>query len=911
MSASPKREAMIPPTSDQAAVETRAHPDAPLRHQGPEITAGTRLGAYEVIRLLGRGGMGSVFLARDPRLGRRVAIKLMKAAQPELAERLLMEARATARCHHENIVVIYEVGEFEGHPFLVLEYLEGMTLAERLRSTITPQRITEIACSTARALAHAHETGIVHRDLKPANIFITRTGAVKVLDFGLAKAAADARRTSKPDGGKHESIAPLDVSITQDGHTVGTLLYMAPEQLRGEEVGVRADVWSLGVVIYEALTGRHLIDSATPIRLAALANGDLPLPDFAAQLPADLAAVVSRCCVVDRKERVSAGETATALEAALSASARAAMKEGACPYPGLTTFGEAHAQLFFGRLSDTRRVLARLEDNSLVVLTGASGVGKSSLIYAGLVPSLHASDEWTVIRTRPGRRPLANLAAAGGSDLAEVLRTEPGALGSELRQRALDEDTNVLLIVDQLEELYTLCTDADERRAFTAAIRAVADDVASPVRVVASMRSDFVDRVSDDPAFLTQVNEGLLLVGPLQRNELSAALTEPAALAGYRFEGSFVDEMVDALLDTPGALPLMQFVAVRLWEHRDRSRQLITEASYRAMGGIEGALAAHADAVFAELPREVVDEAPAILLRLVTSEGTRDVAPLDALLDQAKSAAQAQVLIDALVRARLLVAQSDASGTTIEIAHEALISRWPRLSQWIEDDRENLRVLRSVRDAARQWEAAGRPAGLLWNAEPLAEAKRWRERQSRPLAKLEEAFLQEAIAQESSARRTQRRWVIGVMALLAALAIGALVAMFLVSGAERETRRQAERARDQAERALSAEHRATRQATRAEQAFEERRRAEQRAESSEQQVAERDEDLAATNMRLQAALSEQERATDLARRAQQQAEREASRAQDAEQQLRGVLREREDRLSDLERRLSKISTELR
>ncbi|HET9931608.1 MAG TPA: serine/threonine-protein kinase, partial [Polyangiaceae bacterium] len=148
-----------------------------------------RIGQYEIIRELGRGGMGVVYLARDERLGRKVAIKVLQVHEPELTRRFVSEARTTALCSHENIVVIHDVGEFEGSPFMVLEYLEGQTLAALLKKSgpLAPSRAVELVAFVVRALVTAHQQGIVHRDLKPENIFITDSGTVKVLDFGIAK----------------------------------------------------------------------------------------------------------------------------------------------------------------------------------------------------------------------------------------------------------------------------------------------------------------------------------------------------------------------------------------------------------------------------------------------------------------------------------------------------------------------------------------------------------------------------------------------------------------------------------------------------------------------------------------------------------------------------------------------------
>src|SRR5690606_2463496 len=231
-----------------------------------------RVGQYEIIRELGRGGMGVVYLARDSRLGRRVAVKVLQSDNRELTDRFIVEAQATAQCNHENIVVIYEVGEHEGAPFMVLEYLQGQTLAELLEKSGTIQfsRAVDIIVSVLRALARAHARGIVHRDLKPENIFLTDSGTVKVLDFGIAKVL----REEAHDPGS--TIRGANIHSTG---MAGTLAYMSPEQwLLGGAVDHRADVWAVGMILFEMLTGSHpLLDELDSLR-ERVTRPELPMP---------------------------------------------------------------------------------------------------------------------------------------------------------------------------------------------------------------------------------------------------------------------------------------------------------------------------------------------------------------------------------------------------------------------------------------------------------------------------------------------------------------------------------------------------------------------------------------------------------------------------------------------------------
>src|SRR3954466_10127104 len=199
--------------------------------------SGARIGQYEIIRELGRRGMGAVYAARDTKLGRKVAIKFLNSHnQPELTGRLILEARATARSSHENIIVIHEVGEHDGNPFMVLEYLQGVPLTQLLQDgrRLPPAQAVELIVPVVRALTAAHAHNIVHRDLKPDNIFVTDSGTIKVLDFGTAKLAQgddeDNAALLRAVAASPSQAAPADRELTRRGHLMGTVPYMSPEQ---------------------------------------------------------------------------------------------------------------------------------------------------------------------------------------------------------------------------------------------------------------------------------------------------------------------------------------------------------------------------------------------------------------------------------------------------------------------------------------------------------------------------------------------------------------------------------------------------------------------------------------------------------------------------------------------------------
>jgi hypothetical protein len=926
--------------------------------------AGDRIGQYEIIRELGRGGMGAVYIARDTRLGRRVAIKLMLLTdRRDLTARFILEAQATARCQHEHIVVIHDVGEHHGHPYIVLEYLQGEPITRFFGAPMPAGRAVELIVPVVRALAFAHGQGIAHRDLKPDNIFLTDTGIIKVLDFGLAKlvqaAAPDAAALMREELSRLAAGAPagqgslVSPGLTQRGTILGTIPYMSPEQWgSGELTDHRTDLWAVGVMLFEMVTGRHPLAELQGWTLGmSVSTLDEPMPPVRAVSPAvpdELATVIDRCLIKPTAERMpTARALLDALEPLLPQRAARSLRADQSPYAGLGAFQEADADRFFGRTRDIAAATARLRDQPLLAVVGASGVGKSSFVRAGVVPALKQSGEpWTSLVIRPGRQPLDALAhmvapmlgtslgdegdRAGSTVVADIgehrmvrsrLFAEPGYLGTVLRSRARHAGHQILLFVDQFEELYTLCADERERLAFTACLASVADDATAPLRVVIAMRSDFLDRVAEDQGFLSQISAGLFVLRPPGRDGLREALVQPAELAGYRFENTaMVEHMLDHLECTHGPLPLLQFAAARLWELRDRQRRMLTEAAYGALGGITGALASHADAVMAQLPGGALALAKAVLLRLVTPERTRAMVTMDELSEmttQPAERAELAQLVDRLVHARLLVVQTGEGasatpgatpGATIELVHESLIETWPVLMRWLDESHGDSVFLTELRQAARQWEARGRRGGLLWRGEAVEEARLWMRHYRGALTPLQQEFLQAAFNLEARFAR-RRRWLLaGVIVVLLALVAAAGVALLLIRDAQKEAVAQAAEAERQLARARTAEAQVREQLARVQaeerarrQAEERERKAREAAEAAGVQIEQSNEELARTNTELVDALA---RATEARQRADanaaaaEQARAEALRASERLQLLLERERERVRRLEN-------------
>src|SRR5690348_15521739 len=279
------------------------------------LTSGTKLGPYEIQAAIGAGGMGEVYRARDTRLGRDVALKLLPesfAREGDRLHRFEQEARAVAALSHPNILAVFDVGQQNGSPYLVSELLEGETLRAVLDAGALSQRkAIEYGVQIAQGLATAHEKGIVHRDLKPENVFVTKDARIKILDFGLAKVAQKASAATS-DG------ATMTSSHTAMGVVMGTASYMAPEQVRGEQVDARTDIFAFGAVLYEMVSGKRAFrrDTAAETMTAVLKEDPPELTDTGHPVPPILDRIVRRCLEKNPEQRF---QSAKDLSFALSA----------------------------------------------------------------------------------------------------------------------------------------------------------------------------------------------------------------------------------------------------------------------------------------------------------------------------------------------------------------------------------------------------------------------------------------------------------------------------------------------------------------------------------------------------------------------------------------------------------------
>ncbi|SEH01166.1 WD40 repeat [Nonomuraea solani] len=440
-------------------------------------------------------------------------------------------------------------------------------------------------------------------------------------------------------------------------------------------------------------------------------------------------------------------------------------EEEAAPYLGLRTFQPQDARLFAGRERLVAALRERLLADSFLVVVGPSGSGKSSLLRAGLLPALR--DDWPVALFTPGERPLralaGRLAEAAGSSAKAVLE----AVLDDPRNVAVQVGSRLLIVVDQFEEIFTLCPSEAERRAFIAALVAAAAEPSC--RVVVGVRADFYARCAGYPELVPALQDGQLLVGPMDDDDLREVVKEPARRMDVHVSAELVELVVDEARGQAGALSLVSHALLETW--RRRRGNALTVAGYRATGGVRGAIAQTAERVYGALTTGEREQAKHLFLRLVTpGDGTEDArrrAARTELSGNGHMVMNGSVagVLDRLIAARLITADEES----VTIAHEALIRGWPRLGGWLSENRELLQAHRRLTEAAAEWDQHGRDEAFLYRGVRLAG---WDDRPGDRLNALEHAFLDASRHRQSAARTRRRRRV--------RLVVGGLIAVVAV-----------------------------------------------------------------------------------------------------------------------------------
>ena len=483
------------------------------------------------------------------------------------------------------------------------------------------------------------------------------------------------------------------------------------------------------------------------------------------------------------------------------------------PYKGLAYFTEADAQNFFGREELSDHIAARLQKSPFLAVIGASGSGKSSLIRAGIVPRLRGQN-WLVRILTPTARPLQRLAnALTGENSALTAADElQSALAKEARTLHLAANrltaqagqSHMVLIIDQFEELFTLGSDEGERLAFIENMLNAIEE-AGTLTILLGMRADFYGRTAQYDGLRSLISQQQEFIGPLQQRDVVRVIAEPAKRGGWQFVEGLVEQILEDAAGEPGYLPLLSHALLETWDLRRGT--VMTLGGYRAAGGVEGAIAKTAEDTLQKLDAAQIPMVKHIFLSLTElgegAEDTRRIATRQELQRIDTNGADIDALVEALVQARLIT----VDGAEVQVAHEAIVRRWPRLRSWIDEDRERLLFNRRLTRAVQEWEENGRQPDFLFRGARLAQAesrieeyKTWglsdeqavfmqASREAEALAALEEAKREEVGRQD--ARRTTNFAIaggflgLGLAAVLVNLAnqeLAGILALFYVAG---------------------------------------------------------------------------------------------------------------------------------
>ncbi len=784
--------ALVIPLEDRAAfvrlarAERAPEPFAPTPVPSPDEIgladlSGRAIRGYALGERLGEGGMGVVYRATQPLVEREVAVKIILpqyANQPDFIRRFEAEAQLIARLEHPHIVPLYDYWREPGVAYLVMRLLRGGSVRTLLESGALPlETVDRLIEQISQALAAAHRVGVVHRDLKPANILLDEDGNAYLADFGIAK-----------------NLGNVD-ELTQADAIVGSPNYISPEQIRSEFVRPQTDIYCLGVMLYELLTGALPFQGPTPIDVMH-SHLTAPLPPLAARrvgLPAALDQVIAQATAKDPLQRypdvddmLADWRKALSGAGAVTVPAPAkALTDADNPYKGLRAFGEGDAADFFGRDAITQQLLARLGEGGdlsrFLAVVGPSGCGKSSVVNAGLIPALRrgglpGSDRWFIVQMVPGVHPLEELEAA----LLRIAVNPPESLVNQLREdkrgllravsRCLPEDPEVelVLVIDQLEELFTLVPDEAARAHVLDSLVTAVLDERSRMRLVITLRADFIDRPLGYVDFGEMLRQRMEVVLPFTPDELERAITCPAERVGLEWEPGLVAAIMHEVGDQPGGLPLLQYALTGLFEKRE-GRQL-TKAAYQSIGGVLGALGGRAEEVYTSLDRSAQAAARQLFLRLVTlGEGVEDTrrrvlrAELEALNPLTPTplppgeGAGVRANLDAFGKARLLAFDRDpvTHGPTVEVAHEALLREWPRLREWLSASRADVRLQRQLAAAALEWQNANRETSFLLAGSRLAQFEGWTATTDLALAQAERTYLDASVVERQTKEQAE------------------------------------------------------------------------------------------------------------------------------------------------------------
>jgi WD40 repeat protein len=737
--------------------------------------------SYKLEGLIGMGGFGAVYRARQAVVEREVAIKIIWPAfanHPNFIRRFEAEAQLVAGLEHPYIVPLYDYWRDPEGAYIVMRWLRGGHLRNLIEDGPLPlKQVAHLLENVAAALALAHRYGVVHRDIKPENILLDDDGNAYLADFGIAQILSN-------QGG-------------DDFAGMGSPAYAAPEQLAGGLISSQGDIYSLGIILYEMLTGQHPFPDLEELSMTQLLQQrqTTPLPllrSLRPDLPLSLDDVLQKATAFDPKMRypdalslAHAFQQASGLgrpidlRATLSAEANAILLN---PYKGLRAFQESDAANFFGRESLVQRLLRRLNEQGafarFLVVVGPSGSGKSSVVRAGLIPALRlgglpGSDRWFYDQIVPGAQPfdelenvLTGLASQPPKNLSERLRAHEDGFADLLNELLPPDSSELFLFIDQFEEVFTQLDDDLAISRFMASLYRAVVRANSRLRLVVAIRADFYDRPLLQPIISDMVRDRSEVVVSLSPAELERAIVEPVQRVGVSYEPGLVTTIINEVKEQPGALPLLQYALSELFELREGL--VISLMAYKELGGVRGALARRADAIYQEQAAPQREAMRQLFLRLITlGEGTEDTRRR-ALLSEVTAIRDADVttddvaimreVIDTLGKARLLTFDRDpvTRSPTVEVAHEAIIREWSRLRAWLDDSRNDVRFQRALSSMVLEWDSAKRDPSYLLRGVRLEQYERWSQETTLLLTESERDYLAASVAERLRREQEER-----------------------------------------------------------------------------------------------------------------------------------------------------------
>lgn len=705
---------------------------------------------YELRELMDSRGHIKTYRAYQRTVGRQVLLRELGARladDPMFIATFLRDTQRVAALEHPNIRYIFDTWREPGRAFQVSRWLgSGSTGSDLMGPNMSQRKALRVLDEVGSALGHAHRSGVLHGAIGLSSITVDDSGHAYLGNFVVG-------------GGDALTVAGDRRDFIDLAHL---LLSGSPPLIR---TGARSP----------ALDG---IENGTPLAVVfdqAFSESDCLLPEL-----------------FTRRLRQACGVDSSAFSSNLGE-----RKPARNPYKGLQAFQEEDGADFFGRADVVERMRDRLTRNRLIAIVGPSGSGKSSAVKAGLIPVFRSNAEegrTLVSEMFPGAYPFEELedallrVAVHPSPLVDELVGDDQGLVRAAKKVLPPETKELILVIDQFEELFSMVGDEQTRSLFLRNVVAAATDPDCRVRFVLTMRADFFDKPLEYPMFGELVESGLIPLTTPDEDSLAQAVTEPARSVGVEFEEGLTEQIVQDVANQPGSLPLLQHALTELFESRESD--VITLATYRRGGGVFGAVGRRAELVFTDLPAPSQQAIRHAFLQMVAvGEGADDLrrrvrrSELESPGIDARSLDQA---LQVFGSHRLLTFDLDpvTSGPTVEVAHEALLREWPRLRSWVEDQRGNLIVRKNLGQALKEWKQSGEDSSYLPMGGRLAQFDDWAAHTSLSLTTEERRFLEagavkkeELLAEQEKQRRKELQHHARVRRLAKLTAVVAVLAL--------------------------------------------------------------------------------------------------------------------------------------